>query len=106
MDTVHPGGVITHFCRKWAKQMAYALLVFNIHIEVSDKHHGAIGSNAFLPTAELAGLHVALHDVDPFLSIEGDPADLIKANHIVLAHQAALPTSVVDEHLGDGRLAA
>ncbi|MNG30091.1 hypothetical protein D3C84_1156310 [compost metagenome] len=80
--------------------------MFNIHIEVSDKHHGAIGSNAFLPTAELAGLHVALHDVDPFLGIERDPTDLIKANHIVLAHQATLPAGVVDKHLSDGRLAA
>ncbi|MNF09835.1 hypothetical protein D3C80_2106010 [compost metagenome] len=80
--------------------------MLHIDIEVADKHHRAIGTNALLATAKLARLHVALHDVDPFLSIERDPTDLVKADHVVLTHQAALPTGVVHKHLGDGGLPA
>ncbi|MNP46929.1 hypothetical protein D3C76_1409600 [compost metagenome] len=86
--------------------MAYSLLVFDIDIEVTDKHHGAIGSNALLPTTELAGLHVALHDVDTFLGIEGDPADLVKTYHVVLTDQPTLAASIVHKHFGDSGLAA
>ena len=106
MDTVHPGSIITHLCWEWAKQMAYSLLVFDIDIEVTDKHHGAIGSNAFLPTAELAGLHVALHNVYPFLGVERDAADLVKANDVVLTDQTTLAVGIVRKHFGDGGFAA
>ena len=64
------------------------------------------GPDAFLAPAELAGLHVALHDVDAVLLVEGDAGDLVEADHIVLADQSALAVGIVDEHAGDGRLAA
>src|SRR5690606_40178579 len=99
VDPIHPGGVITHFRWQRAKQMPYPLLMLDGHIKVPDKHHGAIGTDAFLATAELTGLHVALHDVNPLLGVEGDPAYLIKTDHIVLTHQAALSGIVVHEHL-------
>ena len=45
----------------------------------------AIGTDAFLATAEFAGLHVSLHDVYAIFLIEGDTRHLIEANYIVLA---------------------
>ena len=55
---------------------------------------------------ELAGLHVALHDVDAVLLVEGDARDLVEADDVVLGDESALPGRVVDEHAGNGRLAA
>ena len=46
-----------------------------------------------LPAAELAGLHVALHDVDAVLLVEGDAGDLVEADDVVLADQPALARS-------------
>ena len=53
-------------------------------------HDAAVGADALLAAAELAGLHVALHDVDAVLLVEGDAGDLVEADHVVLADQAAL----------------
>ncbi|WP_284396035.1 hypothetical protein [Pseudomonas putida] len=36
MDTVHPRRVITHFSGQRAKQMANALLVLHVYIEVTN----------------------------------------------------------------------
>ena len=86
--------------------MTIALLVLHIHIEVADHDDRAIGPDAFLAPAEFAGLHVTLHDVEAILLIEGDTRNFIKADHIVEADQPALPAGVVDEHPGNGGLAA
>ena len=59
-----------------------------------------------LPAAELAGLHVALHDVHAVLLVEGDAGDFVEADDVVLADQAALAVGIVDEHARDRRLAA
>ena len=59
-----------------------------------------------LPRLNCAGGHVALHDVDAVLLIEGNAGDLVEADHVVLADQTALPAGVVHEHLRDRRLAA
>ena len=77
-----------------------------IDIEVTDKHHGAIGTDAFLTPAEFARLHVALHDVDAVLLVEGDAGDFVEADDVVLRDEAALSSGVVDEHPGNGGLAA
>ena len=66
----------------------------------------AVGADALLAAAELAGLHVALHDVHAVLLVEGDAGHLVEADHVVLADQAALAGGHVHEHLRDGRLAA
>src|SRR5918996_316585 len=86
--------------------MRDALLLLNINIEVSDHDKAPISADLVLPTAELTGGHVALHDVHTVLLIEGDAGHLIEAHNVVLAYKAALASGVVDEHLGDGRLAA
>src|SRR5690606_36723295 len=65
VNSIHPRRVVTHFRWQRAKQMPYPLLMLDIHIKVADKHHGAIGTDTLVATAELAGLHVALHDIDP-----------------------------------------
>jgi hypothetical protein len=90
VDAVHESGVVAHLGRQRAKQMADALLVLHVHLEVAHHHHTAVGANALLATTELAGLHVALHDVHAILLVEGDAGDLIEADHVVLADQAAL----------------
>ena len=84
----------------------HALLVLDVYIEVADHHHAAIGADALLAAAELAGLHVALHDVHAVLLVEGDAGDFVKADHVILADQAALARGVVDEHAGDRCLTA
>ena len=58
------------------------------------------------PRLNWPGRHVALHDVDAVFLIEGNSGDLVEANHVILADQAALPGRIVDEHLGDRRFAA
>ena len=62
----------------------------NIDVEVADHHDRAIGPDALLAAAELPGLHVALHDVDAVLLVEGDAGDLVEADDVVLADQPAL----------------
>src|SRR5690606_38638375 len=91
---------------QWAQQMRAALLLLHADVEVADHHDTALGANVLLASAELARSHVALHDVDAVLLVEGDAAHFIEADDVVLADQAALPRSVVHEHLGDSRLAA
>jgi hypothetical protein len=106
VDAVHEGGVVAHLRRQRPEQVPNALLVLHVHVEVADQHDGAVGADALLATAELAGLHVALHDVDAVLLVEGDARDLVEADHVVLADQPALAGGVVDEHLRHRRLAA
>jgi hypothetical protein len=86
--------------------VAGALLLLDIDIEVADHGDAALGADALLAAAELAGGHVALEDVDAVLLIERHAGHLVEADHVVLANQAALAIAVVDEHLGDGGLAA
>ena len=86
--------------------MANALLVFDIHLEVAHHDHAAEPSNALLAAAELPGLHIPLHDVDPVFLIKGDSGDLVEADHIVLAYEATLAVGGVDEHLRNSGLPA
>jgi hypothetical protein len=106
VDAIHERGVVAHLGRQRLKQVADALLMFDIHIEVADHDDGAVGADALLAARELAGLHVALHDVHAILLIEGNAGHLIEAHHVVLANQAALAVGVVDEHARHRRLAA
>ena len=106
MDAVHERRVVPHLRRQRAEQVADALLVLDVDVEVADHDDAAVGADALLAAAELAGLHVALHDVDAVLLVEGDAGDLVEADHVVLADQPALAGRVVHEHAGDGRLAA
>ena len=101
MDSVHESSVVFHLGRHGTKKVPDALLVFNVHIEVANQGDAAIGADAFLATAEFAGLHVSLQDVHAIPLIEGDAGHLIEADHIVLADQSALAGCIVDEHLGD-----
>ena len=66
----------------------------------------AVGADRLLPAAELARLHVALHDVDAVLLVEGDAGHFVKTHHVVLADQTTLARGIVHEHLGHGGLAA
>ena len=86
--------------------MPDALLVLDIDLEIADQHNRAFGADALAAPRELAALHVALHDVDAILLIEGDAGDFVETDDIILADQAALPGRVVHEHLRDSRLAA
>ncbi len=65
--------------------MPDALLVFDIYIEVANQDDVAVGTDAFLATAEFTELQVSFHDVYAIFLIEGDTRHLIEANHIVLA---------------------
>ena len=51
----------------------------NVDVEVADHDDAAIGADALLAPAELAGLHVALHDVDAILLVERDAGDLVES---------------------------
>ena len=106
MKPVHERRVVPHLRRQWAQKMRDALLLLDIHIEVADHDEAAVSADLVLAAAELAGRHVALHDVHAVLLIEGDAGHLVEAHDVVLADKAALASGVVDEHLGDGRLAA
>src|SRR5438874_8233332 len=79
--------------------------MLDIDVEVADEDQAASGPDAFTAAAELAGLHVTLHDVDAVLLVKGDTRDLIKAHDVILSHEAALAGGIVDEHAGDGGLA-
>ena len=89
-----------------AQQVAYALLVLDLDVEIADHDDAALGPDAFLAARELAGLHVAFEDVDTVFLVERDARDFIEANNVVLADQAPLARGVVDEHLCHGRLTA
>src|SRR5690348_16841926 len=86
--------------------MTNTLLVDDVNLEVPNHDDAAARANALPPAAELARLHVALHDVDAILLIEGDAGDLVEADDVVLADEAPLPGAVVDEHARHGGLAA
>ena len=51
----------------------YTLLLLNIDVEVPNHHDAAISPDAVFAPTELARCHVALHDVDAVLLVEGDP---------------------------------
>ena len=80
VDAVHEGGVVAHLGRQRTEQMADALLVLHIDLEIAHQDDGSIGPDALLATRELAALHVALHDVDAVLLIERDARDLIETD--------------------------
>ena len=106
VDAVLEGRVVAHLTRQGAEQVADALLLLHIDVEVAHHHDPALSADALLAAAEFARGHVALEDVDAVLLIEGDAGHLVKTDHVVLADQAALAVAVVDEHLGDGGLTA
>jgi len=106
VNSVHERGVVAHFGRQGAEQVTNALLLFHVNVEVPEHHDAPVGTNVLLTTAELARRHVALHDVDAVLLIEGDAGDLVEADDIVLADETALPGRVIHEHLGDCCFAA
>src|SRR5260370_17707068 len=81
--------------------MTNPLLVLHVDFEVANHHDAAIGADALLPAAELAGLHVALHDVHAILLAEGDTGDFIEADHVILANQSALTVGILDKHAPD-----
>ena len=72
MDTIHKCSVVAHIRGERTKKVANTLLVLHIDIEVADKYNTPVGSDVLLAPTELAGLHVALEDVDAFLLIEGN----------------------------------
>ena len=94
VDAVHEGGVVPHFWRHRPKEVADALLVLYIDVEIAYHHDAAIGANALFASTELTGLHVALRDVHAIVLVEGDARHLIKADHVVLANQALRPLAV------------
>ena len=89
-----------------AEQVADAELRLDVDVEVADHDDAALGADALLAAAELAGLHVALEDVDALLLVEGDAGDLVEADHVVLGDESAPAGVHVHEHVGDRRLAA
>ena len=90
MNAIHERRVVPHLRRQRAQQMSDPLLLLDIHIEIADHDDAAVGADVLLAAAELARRHVALHDVDAVLLIEGDAGDLVEADDVVLADQAAL----------------
>jgi len=82
------------------------LLLLDIHVEIADHDDASFGPDILLAAAKLAGRHVAFHDVDAVLLVEGDARHFIEADHVVLTYETALTVRIVDKHLGDGRLAA
>src|SRR5438876_10512515 len=101
MEPVHECSIVTHLWWHWPEQVADTLLVFNINFEVPHHNYTATRPNALSASTELTGLHIAFHDVDPILLVEGYSGYLIEAHHIVLADQAPLSIAVVDKHTGN-----
>src|SRR6266702_3602849 len=102
MNTIHKSCIVTHFRRHWREKVTNTLLMCYIHFEVSNHNDTAACSNTFSSPAELSGFHIAFHDVDPILLIEGYSGYFIKAYNIILANQASLSITVVDKHTGNG----
>src|SRR2546423_14489609 len=102
MNTIHKCCIVTHFRRHRPEEVTNTLLVFYINFEVSNHHDTATRSNTLSSSAELTGFHIAFHDVDPILLIEGYSGYFIKAYNIILANQASLSIAVVDKHTGNG----
>ena len=82
------------------------VLLLTVDVEVAYHHDAAVGTDLVLAAAELARRHIALHDVDAVLLVEGDARYLIEADNVVLADETTLSSGIVDEHLCDRRLAA
>jgi hypothetical protein len=106
MESIHECRIVAHVRRKRRQQMADALRLIEVHVEIADQDDAAFGPDGILAPRELARGHVAFHNVHPVLRIEGHAGDLIEANHVVLADETALPAGHVDEHAGYCRLAA
>src|SRR5260370_23954221 len=102
MNAIHKCRIVTHFRRHWPKKVTNTLLVFYINFEVSNHHDTATRSNTLSSPAELTGFHIAFHDVDPILLIEGYSGYFIKAYNIILTNQTSLSIAVVDKHTGNG----
>ena len=73
-----------HLRRQGFQQVSNPLLVFDIDFKVTHEHQATVCPYAFPAPAEFPGLHVALHDVDAILLIEGDAGDFVEADDIVL----------------------
>src|SRR5215510_8390218 len=86
--------------------MANPLLMFDIDIEVSHHDDATISADTLFASAELAGLHIALHDVDAVFLIKRDARNLVEADDIVLTDQAPLAIAIVHEHSSDCSFAA
>src|SRR6266571_670861 len=102
MNTIHKSCIVTHFRRHWPEKVTNTLLMFYINFEVSNHNDTATCPNTLSSPAELSGFHIAFHDVDPILLIEGYSGYFIKAYDIILANQASLSIAVVDKHTGNG----
>ena len=66
--------------------MTDSLLVLNVDVKVTNQDNRAVRANALFAAGELSRLHIALHDVDAILLVEGHTRDLIKTDNVVLAH--------------------
>src|SRR6266487_128948 len=102
MNAIHKCCIVTHFRWHRPEKVTNTLLVFYINFEVSNHHDAATRSNTLSSPAELTGFHIAFHNVDPILLIEGNSRYFIKAYDIILANQASLSITVVDKHTGNG----
>ena len=105
VNAVHERGVVAQVGGQRAEQVAGALLLRGVDIEVADHDHAAVRADALLAARKLARFHVPLEDVHAVLLIEGDAGNLVEADHVVLADQPPLAGGVVDEHLRHRRLA-
>ena len=54
MNSVHEGRIISHFFGHWPEQVADALLMLNINLEIADQNNTAIRPDAFLAATEFA----------------------------------------------------
>src|ERR1035441_5986574 len=106
MDTIHERCVVSHFGRKRPEEVPDPLLMLDIDVEIPDQHNAAIGPDAFLASAKFAGLHVAFHNVDTVLLVEGDARDLVETDNVILTNKAALPCCVIHKHPRHGCLTA
>src|SRR6266446_6564356 len=106
MDTIHECRIVSHFGWHGTQEMANLLLLFDIYVEIANHDDATLSADVFFAAAELARGHIAFHDVDAVLLVEGDAGDFVKTYDIILADQTALATGVIYEHLRHGRLAA
>src|SRR5262245_39119633 len=105
MDAIHKGGIVAHFWWKRSEQVANPLLMLHIYFEIAHQDDATFGADTLTATRKFPRLHEAFHDVYTILLDEVHPRNFVKANHIVLADQAALAARHVDEHARHGRLA-
>src|SRR3989454_5023507 len=102
MKAIHKCCIVTHFRRHRPEKVTNTLLVFYINFEVSNHNDTTTCSSTLSSPAELTGFHIAFHDVDPILLIEGYSGYFIKAYNIILANQTSLSITVVDKHTSNG----